>query len=85
MLRPLSPCKGDDSLRFPIYLPVCARLVIVSHGDNEMFKFGRRTIIMGIVALAIAAIGVAVSLNPAQSGPKTGQDDTGLSIPRLGL
>jgi hypothetical protein len=50
-----------------------------------MFRLSRWTILMGIVALGIALIGVTLTVNSSQSGPRTGQDDTGLSLPRLGL
>jgi hypothetical protein len=52
-----------------------------------MWKFPRLAVILGIIAIGIAAFGVGISHVGAQSSPKppSGQDDSGLSIPNLGL
>jgi hypothetical protein len=50
-----------------------------------MSKFTRLTVVLGLLAVGIAAIGASASL--VQAGPPTpsGSDDTGLSMPALGL
>ena len=49
-----------------------------------MSKLTRLAIVLGILAAGIAAIGTSASISRAEPKP-SGQDDTGLTRPSLGL